>query len=332
MRWSTSGWRRQVPVAVHGASSRIASKRSSGSHVSASAVTIRAVSPARARLASSRSSRRADLSSAVTCQPTAASWSVLPPGAAHRSSAWRPSPAPINRTGRLAAKSWTHHAPSAKPASASIAVPRGRRTWPGASEVPPSRSHHCAVSLASRRLRSSGGGSASAAAMAPMRPGCVGSQRAATALGSVGCAGNCTSRRNSAENTPCASRLGPPLSSGKPVAITACAGVPRRSVWASISRNTLRGLTSSARRCAVALSISASRSPSQRKLSLAMASASARSSPLSPRDAAAPACSSVSPRRSTASSKRRAVARAGRPGISGGVIAVALEGAACDGN
>ena len=44
MRWSTSGWRRQVPVAVHGASSRIASNGAAGCHASMSAVTISAVS------------------------------------------------------------------------------------------------------------------------------------------------------------------------------------------------------------------------------------------------------------------------------------------------
>jgi hypothetical protein len=72
-----------VPVAVHGASSRIASNGSAGSQVSASAIQILASSLVRLRFSRSRSSRLSLLSSAVTCHPALASCSALPPGAAH---------------------------------------------------------------------------------------------------------------------------------------------------------------------------------------------------------------------------------------------------------
>ena len=131
-----------------------------------------------------------------------------------------------------------------------------------------------------------------------------------------GCGRGASARLISAENTPCASLLGPPASSGKPVAITACGGVSSRSACASISRSTIRTLASPGRICLVALSISASRSVSQRKVSPAIARASARSGALwtSP-SAEVSACSSVSPRRSTASRRRKAERRTGSPGV-----------------
>ena len=112
IRCNTSGWRRMVPVALHGASSRMASYGAAGSQSITSAVTRSAFSWVRSRLAINRSIRRAELSSAVTVKPAADSCIVLPPGAAHKSSARLPLPSPSNRAGRLAARSCTHHAPS----------------------------------------------------------------------------------------------------------------------------------------------------------------------------------------------------------------------------
>ena len=60
----SSGWRRTVPVAEHGASNNTRSNVSSA-QVRASAVTRRAVKPVRFRLASTRLIRGTELSSAV---------------------------------------------------------------------------------------------------------------------------------------------------------------------------------------------------------------------------------------------------------------------------
>ena len=264
-------------------------------------------SPVRFRLSRSNSSRRFEISSAVTCQPAAASCRLLPPGAAHRSSTWRSSPGPSSRAGKDAARSCTHHAPSAKPGSFSTAAPRGRRRWPGIRLSAASWFAQCSVSPRSRSARSSGGGSARPCAIGPARS----LQRAATSAGRVGAAGRLASRLVRVENTPCASRRGPPASSGRPVAITACGGVSSRSHCANIIRSTLRALASCGSGVLVALSISASQSTSQRSTSLAIARASALSSNLrTSRVAAANARSSVSPRRSTASSMRSAARRA----------------------
>ena len=162
-RCSTSGWRRAVPVAEQGESSRIASKRPSGSQVErvgdyqlgASPCAPDFAPPARGGARRCRARSRA--------RPSAASWSVLPPGAAHRSSTRSPGAAASRRAGRLAARSCTHHAPSSKPGELGYSPARKARTWPGNSEVPPRRSAQSAVSLASRSVRSSGGSLPSAA-------------------------------------------------------------------------------------------------------------------------------------------------------------------------
>ena len=296
-----------MPVALQGASSRMASNWCLGSHVSASARTVFAFSPVRLRFALSRSSRRLEMSSAVTCQPCAASCSVLPPGAAHRSSTWRPSPAPSSRAGSAAARSCTHHAPSANPGSVSTFAPRGRRRWPGIRLSADSWTCQCAVSAGSRSARSSGGGSASPAAIVGARS----PQRAATSSGRLGLPGSAASRLVSVENTPCASRRGPPTSKSRPVATTACGGVSSRNHCASMSRRTMRALASCGSAFLVALSIKISRSTSQRSVSPAIARASALSSNLrTSLVAPAKAISSVSPRRRTASSRRSAARRA----------------------
>ena len=89
-----SGWRRMVPVDEHGASSRIASKRSSGDQVVASAATVVAARPRRARFAESVLSRVLEMSTATTEAPASASCAVLPPGAAQRSNTRLPVDVP----------------------------------------------------------------------------------------------------------------------------------------------------------------------------------------------------------------------------------------------
>jgi hypothetical protein len=104
----TSGWRRSVPVAEHGASSRTASN-GSASKAAASAATVCADRCRRSRLAVRRPRRGAERSTAVTSAPAAASWAVLPPGAAQRSTILRAamlsSAAIRTRAGRPAAAS-----------------------------------------------------------------------------------------------------------------------------------------------------------------------------------------------------------------------------------
>ena len=90
----------------------------------------------RSRFSRSRSSRASDESIAVTAKPAAASCIVLPPGAAQRSSAVRPSPGPSNRAGIDAEMSCTHQSPSPKPASSATEAPRSSRKWPGIRLTP----------------------------------------------------------------------------------------------------------------------------------------------------------------------------------------------------
>ena len=105
IRCNTSGCRRMVPVALQGASNRIASNACDGFQSITSAFTRSAFNCVRSRLDINRSIRRALLSSAVTVKPAADSCMVFPPGAAHKSSARFPAPSPKSRAGRLAAKS-----------------------------------------------------------------------------------------------------------------------------------------------------------------------------------------------------------------------------------
>ena len=125
----TSGCRRTMPEAVHGASSKIASYRWP-SHQSAgrlaSPITSLARRPRRARFCVMRSQRRASMSSAVTSQSAISSrCAVLPPGAAQASRIFSvavdPSAAsrPFSNSGAAscAAASCTEKWPSAKPGS-----------------------------------------------------------------------------------------------------------------------------------------------------------------------------------------------------------------------
>jgi hypothetical protein len=243
MRWSTSGWRRQVPVAVQGASSRIASNGASGSQA-ARRRDHEALRPVRARLSRSSSSRRFADVERGDLPAGAASCSVLPPGAAHRSSTRRPSPAPSSRAGRLR----RDPAPTR----------RLRRSRRGSRPRRRAAGAHGPASARRRPARRPVGGGAGRAASGRAagrgEAGAMAAERVAPARGHAkraGSAHRAGARRvsTSAENTPCASRRGPPASSGRPVAITACGGVSSRSHCASISRSTMRGLASSGRRC-----------------------------------------------------------------------------------
>ena len=149
--------------------------------------------------------------------------------------------------------------------------------------TPPSRSAQACVAEASRKARSSGGGSDNAAcAPAIISSPHAGCQRIITASGNDGRSDRVASARKSDPNTPCTSRRGPPSTSGSAVAIAAWAGVPSRNICASASRNTMRALASSGSGCLVLLSINWSRSTDQRSVSCAMAMASARSGGESP--------------------------------------------------
>ena len=159
-----SGWRRSVPVPEQGASSRIASNGSEAVHLLASAVMSSAARPARARFSPTRTMRRAEISTAVTFAPAAQSCIVLPPGAAQRSATRLPAMSPSRRTGKVAAASCTHHAPSAKPGSSAMWPPPLRRSVPvgrtSASSWPAQKS------VFERGVRSSGASIRWAAAMA----------------------------------------------------------------------------------------------------------------------------------------------------------------------
>ncbi len=170
-----SGWRLMVPVAEQGASSNTASKPSSWLNWRRSARTTVACICSRSRLRCSTSRRRPDRSMAVTSAPRAIACAVLPPGAAQASSRLRPCRSPNSRTGRVAAVSCTHHAPSAYPGISGTAAWLPSRTLPVGSSSPPSRSAHPAAS--SRTVRSSGVGvssrCAAARALALLRPRCA---------------------------------------------------------------------------------------------------------------------------------------------------------------
>jgi hypothetical protein len=185
------------------------------------------------------------------------------------------------------------------------------RTWPGISEVPPSRSATARWTPDRARSGRAAAAASPAAISGPLAP----ARRDAGRQGRRG--GQAGAALDQRGEHPVRQPRGPPVSSGSAVAITACGGVSSRSQPASISRSTIRAAWH--RRAAavrVALSISASRSASQRSASAAMARASALSA--APRmPCVAPwAASSVSPRRSTASSIRSAARRAARPGMS----------------
>mmetsp|Transcript_152923 Transcript_152923/g.267233 ORF Transcript_152923/g.267233 Transcript_152923/m.267233 type:complete len:204 (-) Transcript_152923:878-1489(-) len=140
----SSGCRRMVPVAEHGASSRTMSNSSGGLYSAASEQTTATEpsSPVRFRFSRNRCSRFSAWSIASTVAPAAASWRVLPPGAAQTSATFLPFKSPKSLTGSDAAMSCTHHSPSSKPgscvtvtaeASAIRTVPVGRTTPPRAS-------------------------------------------------------------------------------------------------------------------------------------------------------------------------------------------------------
>ena len=245
-----------------------------------------------------------------------ASCIVLPPGAAHRSSTVRPSPAPSSRAGIEAARC---PAPTSAPLVIAgqvrrSAVPRGeaemarqqadaRRGSAGGSPI--------------RSMRRRRGDRRAAAATTSSPHGCApalrdrgGQRRHARAAPA--------SARITAPNTPWTSLRGPPSTSGSTVEIAAWCGVPSASAWTSAMRSAKRALASSGRRFRVARSISASRSGRRRSASAAMAWAKARSSARSrSRAAASSAASSGSPLRSTASSSRKAARREAVPGGSG---------------
>ena len=96
----------------------------------------------------------------MTRQPIAASCMVLPPGAAQRSSARRPSPCPASRAGKAAAASCAHQPPASNPDSA--------ETRPGAASLsePDSVLSPSGVAAPGLVVRSSGGSARWAAAMA----------------------------------------------------------------------------------------------------------------------------------------------------------------------
>ena len=93
-----SGWRRMVPVAVQGASSRIASNGSLGlaSRGHRRRRFGRELQP-REVGRDARRAARSEMSTAVTWAPAAASCAVLPPGAAQRSATRLPRTSPRRR-------------------------------------------------------------------------------------------------------------------------------------------------------------------------------------------------------------------------------------------
>ena len=127
----TSGWRRTMPEAVHGASSKIASNgwppqcvchQSCGRP--ASAASTWACSPKRSSVPRIRSQRSGSTSSAVTCRAASgpahsSKCAVLPPGAAHasRTRMGRSNASPSRSKGAAiwAAASCTEASPSKKP-------------------------------------------------------------------------------------------------------------------------------------------------------------------------------------------------------------------------
>ena len=125
----TSGWRRTMPEAEHGASKRIASNGWPSHQVlgcAASATTISALSPKRWRFWSMRSQRLASMSNAMTWEPGSNSSSkcaVLPPGAAQASRTLMLfKPFTNNGAAHCAAGSCTDQSPSAKPGMSCTAL------------------------------------------------------------------------------------------------------------------------------------------------------------------------------------------------------------------
>ncbi|MNT47557.1 hypothetical protein D3C72_1842810 [compost metagenome] len=131
----TSGWRRTIPEAEHGASSKMASNCctpwracTTGSQVftsSALATTTSAARPRRCKVPSMRSARFASISSATTSKlfgvgADSSRCAVLPPGAAQASSTCSVAPScgsrPLSNSGAAicAALSCTDTQPSAK--------------------------------------------------------------------------------------------------------------------------------------------------------------------------------------------------------------------------
>ncbi len=135
----TSGWRRQVPVEEHGASSSAPSNSVSGTKSSMLDCRVSAARPRRDRFSRSRVRRLADWSSAVTSAPAATSCAVFPPGAAQRSTIFKPLISPNRRAGIEAAASCTHQSPASKPSSFGMApASEGSRTEPVGKTRPPS--------------------------------------------------------------------------------------------------------------------------------------------------------------------------------------------------
>ena len=181
----------------------------------------------------------------MTSSRRAASCIVLPPGAAQRSSAVRPSPVPSSRAGIEAAISCTHHAPSPKPGSRHASA-RARRRWPGIRLIAAER--FAAPARGSAKVRSSGGGAAIAAPRPRplLAPGVV--PALVDPAGSVGTSGSAIAARISVPNTPWTSLRGPPSTSGSTVEMAAWCGVPSASAWTSAMRSAKRALASSGRR------------------------------------------------------------------------------------
>ena len=127
----TSGWRRIVPVALHGASSSTASNGSAGVHAAASACTTFGLqSPVPQVLPQSRQPRRVTLHRERPTAPAAASCAVLPPGAAQRSATRSPGRAASSLAGSAAAASCTQNSPRSNPGISATRVPAGNRTEP----------------------------------------------------------------------------------------------------------------------------------------------------------------------------------------------------------
>ena len=121
-----------VPVAEHGASSRIYSGASLDDHCAASEVTISTVLAnfMRSKFSRRRFIRVADRSMAMTFAPAAANCMVFPPGAAQRSMTVLSLISPKSLAGMAAEASCTHHAPSSKPGRSVTEPPAVRRSEP----------------------------------------------------------------------------------------------------------------------------------------------------------------------------------------------------------
>ena len=107
-----SGWRRMVPVAVHGASRRTASKGRGGDQVSTSAATSSAASLKPGEVDGKAFQARGGNVDRGHLARRQGERAVLPPGAAQRSATRLPATSPRRRAGTAAAAFWTHHSPS----------------------------------------------------------------------------------------------------------------------------------------------------------------------------------------------------------------------------